>query len=311
MSEELKVERILRMYDRLLNGKGVDLRKEANEAGVSERSIKRDISELRNHLENISIEGNIRKELIYDRKDKCYYLLENGQKKSKNREIYAVSKILMGSKGLAYTEMERILQHLLENCQEDKERKELRKLLLNEMYNYRGPNHGKEILDLIWEIAEAAEYERKVRIQYQRLEGRKKVERVLKPLGVLFSEYYFYMLALIDGVLLKYGKTNSPTIYRIDRINKLEVLDEHFQIPYSERFKEQEFRNQAPLMWGGELKYLKFWYSGPSLEAVLDKIPTAKVIDKVQENYLISAKVIGCGAEIWLKGQEGVKWMET
>ena len=69
---------------------------------------------------------------------------------------------------------------------------------------------------------------------------------------MLFSEYYFYMLAIIDGVPSEYSKTSTPTIYRIDRIEKLEVLDEHFKIPYSERFKEQEFRNKTPLMWVGK-----------------------------------------------------------
>ncbi len=31
-----------------------------------------------------------------------------------------------------------------------------------------------------------------------------------------------------------------PTIYRIDRIRKLEVTQEHFKIPYADRFEEGE-----------------------------------------------------------------------
>ena len=35
-----------------------------------------------------------------------------------------------------------------------------------------------------------------------------------------------------------------PTIYRIDRIKSLKVLDERFYIPYSNRFEEGEFRKR-------------------------------------------------------------------
>lgn len=56
---------------------------------------------------------------------------------------------------------------------------------------------------------------------------------------------------------------------------------------------------------------LKFWYNGPSLEAVLDKIPTTRVIKEEDGRWLLGAEVIGNGAEIWLKGQEGIKWLES
>ena len=54
------------------------------------------------------------------------------------------------------------------------------------------------------------------------------------------------------------------------------------------------------------MKRLKFWCNDLALDAVLDKIPTAKVIEKENEKYLISAEVVGNGAEIWLKGQKGL-----
>lgn len=205
--------------------------------------------------------------------------------------------------------MNQVMEYLLSFCGDESKRKEIKKYLANEAINYQGPNHGKNLLNILWEVAQAAEYERKVKILYQRLEKHKKVERILKPLGVLFSEYYFYMLAAIDGASSEHNKTSIPTIYRIDRIEKLEVLNEHFKIPYSEKFKEQEFRNQTPFMWGGEMKRLKFWCNDLALDAVLDKIPTAKVIEKENEKYLISAEVVGNGAEIWLKGQKGLEWV--
>lgn len=300
METDIKTERILNLYDSLLSGKSINLHEEVNRTGVSERSIKRDIAEIRNHLENSSINGGCYKELVYDRKDNCYYLTENGRRTINHKEIYAMSKILMGSKGLSKKEMERAVYILLNYCEEDKKRKEIKNFIANEIHYYRGPSHGKILIDHIWEIAEAVEYKKKLKIRYTRLEGHRKVERILKPLGILFSEYYFYMLAFIDGIE---KKDLSPTIYRVDRIENIEVLEENFQSSYSEKFSEQKFRERTPMMWGGTVQRLKFWYKGPALDVVLDKIPTAKVINKQEGNYLLSAEVVGVGAEMWLRSQ--------
>lgn len=50
---------------------------------------------------------------------------------------------------------------------------------------------------------------------------------------------------------------------------------------------------------------VEFWYKGWSLEAVLDKLPTAKVIKEDVENkrYLIRAETFGKGIDMWLKSQ--------
>lgn len=56
-------------------------------------------------------------------------------------------------------------------------------------------------------------------------------------------------------------------------------------------------------MTGGKLRKLKFKYFGNSLEAVLDKIPTAQVIDEIENGYLISAEVFGNGIDKWILSQ--------
>lgn len=308
-SEYRKIGRVLSLYDRLSSGKIIYLKDEINTTGVSDRSFKRDITELRNYLAEKAADGERRKEIIYDRNRNCYYMTEEEDSLPDYQKIFSIAKILLGSKGLSRVEMDQAVEYLLSLCSDESKRKEIKKCLANEAINYQGPNHGKNLISMVWLLAQAVEYERKVKILYQRLDKHKKVERILKPLGMLFSEYYFYMLAIIDRVSPEHSKTSTPTIYRIDRIEKLEVLGEHFKISYSEKFKEQEFRNQTPLMWGGEIKKLKFWCNGLALDAVLDKIPTAKVLEKENKEYLISAEVVGNGAEIWLKGQEGLKWV--
>ena len=88
----------------------------------------------------------------------------------------------------------------------------------------------------------------------------------------------------------------------------LEVLDEKFFIPYADRFEEGEFRKRVQFMYGGKLQKVKFKYRGQSVEAVLDRLPTAKILSEEDGVYTISAEVFGKGIDMWLRSQgENVK----
>ena len=64
-------------------------------------------------------------------------------------------------------------------------------------------------------------------------------------------------------------------------------------------------------MYGGKLKKIKFKYSGSSVEAVLDRLPTSQILDEQEGVYTISAEVFGDGIDMWLKSQgENVEMVE-
>ena len=48
---------------------------------------------------------------------------------------------------------------------------------------------------------------------------------------------------------------------------------------------------------------MRFTYSGPSVEAVLDRLPTAEIVSERDGVYEIRAEVFGKGIEMWLKSQ--------
>ena len=56
-------------------------------------------------------------------------------------------------------------------------------------------------------------------------------------------------------------------------------------------------------MWPGKLRTIRFEFSGPSVQAVLDKLPTAKIINCFEGKYLIEAEVYGDGIKMWLLSQ--------
>ena len=56
-------------------------------------------------------------------------------------------------------------------------------------------------------------------------------------------------------------------------------------------------------MFGGKLNRVRFKYTGPSIEAVLDRLPTAQIISQDEEGWMVEAEVFGKGIEMWLRSQ--------
>jgi hypothetical protein len=51
---------------------------------------------------------------------------------------------------------------------------------------------------------------------------------------------------------------------------------------------------------------VKFTYSGYSVEAVLDRLPTAKIIEEHDGVYTITAEVFRDGIDMWMKSQKDI-----
>lgn len=58
-------------------------------------------------------------------------------------------------------------------------------------------------------------------------------------------------------------------------------------------------------MQGGKLRRIKFKYKGNSLEAVLDRLPTAEVVRREEDGIVLQAEVFGNGVDLWLRMHEG------
>ena len=295
-----KSERLLHMYSRLVNGEILQKNALAQQFGVNERSIRRDIESLRCFLS----EQGLMQEISYDR-GLGGYRMENPEWCAlKNSEVLAVCKILLESRSLRRDEMFPILDKLITCCVPQEKRRAVRALLANEKFHYIEPHHQKSIIDTLWELGDAVRSQKVIEIEYERLKEPHFVKRRVLPVGIMFSEYYFYLTALWeDKGGFENPKDLSPTIYRIDRIRSLDVLEEHFAVPYANRFQEGEFRRRVQFMYGGKLEKLRFRYKGPSIEAVLDRLPTAQVISQDEAGYVVEAEAYGKGMDMWLRSQ--------
>jgi len=306
---EYKSGRILYLYTKLISGEGINKAQEAEHFDVHQRSIQRDIDDLRAFFENQIAEGLGDKQLVYDKSMNCYCLRSRDQAALSNSEILAVCKILLESRSMCKSEMEPIIRKLVDACVPKKNRAVVKSLVANELFHYVEPHHKKQFVESLWDIGNAVQEHRMLKITYEKQDGTV-VERTVKPVGIMFSEYYFYLTAFIDGIDRKVDYHNPddifPTIYRIDRIQAFTVLDKHFEIPYKDRFEEGEFRKRIQFMYGGKLRRIRFRYTGRNVEAVLDRLPTAKILEKDDAGYLLTAEVFGDGIDMWVRSQGDV-----
>lgn len=56
-------------------------------------------------------------------------------------------------------------------------------------------------------------------------------------------------------------------------------------------------------MGGGKLRKICFQYTGPSIEAVLDRLPTAEIVEQTEDGWTVKAEVFGKGIDMWLRSQ--------
>lgn len=289
-------DRVLAIYSNLIDGRAVNVKAAAEHYGVSTRTIKRDIDDIRGFLFEQGAENGMYKEVLYDRAKDNYYL--TGVDKLSSRELFALSKVLLESRAFCKDEFNPLLDKIIECCASDNDLIHIKDMIANERFHYCEPVHHKQVVDTIWDLSVAIKNHNRIKIVYNRLTEPKHKERIIEPVGLMFSDYYFYLAAFIPE-----KQTPFPTIYRVDRISNLKILKENFKVPYSDRFEEGEFRKRIQFMYGGDLLKLEFKYFGESTEAIMDRLPTAEIISKEDGCYTFKAEVFGRGIKPWILSQ--------
>lgn len=287
--------RMLDIFERLNKGERISKRDLTVYYGVGEKTIQRDIEDIRNYLaEKHGYEPDAT--IKYNRGQNCYYLVRFEREWLSNQEVLAICKILLESRAFAKEEMNRLLTKLLAQATPT-QRKVVEGIIKDESVNYVPLQHKKPLLENLWQVSDAIVQEHPIRFSYTRQDGRTK-DRTVKPLAIIFSEFYFYLIGLQT-----YETGDAFRTYRLDRIANIITSEEKFRIPYRDKFRDSEFRKRVQFMYDGELMTVKFRYFGSSVEHVLDRLPIAKAKQRDVSVYDISAEVYGDGILIWLLSQ--------
>ena len=286
-------DRILEIFYRGVRGENISVKALADEHGVSQKSISRDIGAVKTFLaENRDLVGNT--ELHYDYSARVYRLEFDEFLLSK--ELIAVVKILIGSRALSKYDLLRLIDKL-KSFTTVKDQKLIEKLIQKEVGHYNEVHHeSKNLVDDIWRLTNIINSRREITVTYYKM-GHDLVTRRLRPVSIMFSEYYFYLIAYgVNG-------PDYPKYFRIDRITKITEHREHFELDRHHDFDEGALREKIQLMFPGELRRITFEFTGPSIEAIKDKLPTAKLIKLSGRKTLFEAEVYGAGIKMFLLSQ--------
>ncbi len=291
----LKSFRLINMYEKLSRGDIINKKQFASEFGISEKSVQRDIDDLRAYLFE-TYENGDDVTIEYDYTKCGYRLIKQEREFLTNEEIFAISKILLESRGFNKQELNMLIDKLMLQATPSA-RINIKELILNERFHYIPPRHGKPIIEPLWELNKHIFNKEIIEFDYIRKDGVAS-HRKVKPLSVMFSDYYFYLIAWMADDLKDY-----PTVFRIDRMTKIKSTGEKYKIPYRDKFEEGDFRKKVQFMYSGPLKTIRFEFTGPSIEAILDRIPGAEIIEQSGNKYVLKAECYGDGILMWLKTQ--------
>lgn len=286
--------RLLNIYERLNKGEVVCKEELARNFGVSLKTIQRDIDDLRAYLTEAhftEIEATIK----YDKAKNGYYLVRLEREWFTNEEVLALAKILLESRAFRKDELSELMKKLLMQTS-DKDRKTVEDIIHGEYMSYIPPRHNKRLLSLVWNLSAIVKSHKIITFSYTRQDGKKSVKKV-KPVAIMFSEFYFYLIAYMAE-----ADKDFPIVFRIDRMEDIKETGEIFSVPYKDKFNDGEFRKRVQFMYTGELKTVTFEYSGV-LEAILDRIPTCKILKEEKGVYTIRAEAYGDGIYMWLRSQ--------
>ncbi len=292
--------RILEIFFRALRGEDISVHKLADEYGVSNKSVSRSIGELKNFLaDNRELVGNT--ELSYSYKDKCYRLFMDDFLSSK--ELFALVEVMIGARAFSPEEL-LLLTSKLKRFTTPNDKEKLEELIRKEIYHYPAVKHDCEsVQNNLWQLINCITEKKEISIDYYKMD-RSFVTHRLFPLSVMFSDYYFYLIAVKSD-----GDINKPLYFRIDRIKQITEHRKRDSVNIPE-FDEGILRKRSLFMWPGPIRTIRFEFSGPSVQAVLDKLPTAKIIERLGKNkYLIEAETYGDGIKMWLLSQHS--WVKV
>ena len=293
--KENKGFRLLQLYERLSRGEVIHKAELAQKFAVTDKTIQRDIEELRSYLaETRTDEGEA--SIVYERSRGGYLLTHAASEWLTNEDVLAVCKILLESRAFCKEELDALLKKLLRQTAPH-DREQVGKIIRSEQHYYVPLRHGKKLLSAIWELSQHMTAQHTIRISYCRQDGTERTHEV-NPVAIMFSEYYFYLIAYLAD-----GRKEFPTIFRIDRIARFAPTGASFRVVHRRKFSDGEFRKRIQFMYAGDLRHVTFDYSGASVEAVLDRLPTARIVSQEGGVYRITAEVYGSGIDMWLRSQ--------
>ena len=286
-------DRALEILFRTLRGEDISVKRFADEHEISTKSVSRDIGKIKDFFaEYRDLTGNA--ELEYCYANKTYRLTSD--EFLTDKELFAVAKALLGTRAFSKADITKLITKF-KKFTSTGDRKKLNKITAKELLHYSEVKHYCEnVAETLWKLIGIIDENREISISYYKAD-KTYTEKRIQPVSLIFTEYYFYLIAFYPG---KYAQ---PRYFRVDRITEVIEHRKTFDTASIPDFDEGLLRKRCQFMFYGKLRKIRFEYTGPSLQAILDRLPTAHVIDRKRNVYTIEAEVHGDGIKVFLLSQ--------
>ena len=166
MEKEIKLDRVMELFFRAMKGESLSVQQLAFEYNVSTRSITRDINSLKAFLaDHADILGYA--ELEYSSTNHCYSLKMDHF--LSNKELLAITKVLIGSRAFSSEELLGIIQKLKVNTT-SADRIKLEQRICKEIYQYDEVGSDcHSVIDNLWKVTDCIENRNVITITYYKM----------------------------------------------------------------------------------------------------------------------------------------------
>mgnify|MGYP000063746771 FL=1 len=206
-----KTKRLLYFMSELEKGNDISKTDYLARFGISERTLKEDVSELKENLTELRPNMKVK----YSRKYGSYHAqYEQGYGNLKYNQAVILSKILLESRALRKDEVAEIINIFVERAVDDKERRRIKRLTELELDSYQElkiyQEQDKSLLPAISAIFDAIVDQRPLSFSYRK-PGEKVEEYKVFPISVIFDNHYFYCISykLDDNFTCDYQSLKS------------------------------------------------------------------------------------------------------
>jgi len=222
-------ERIVDILMQMLQGNKLNIETAMTKYEVSERTLKRDLSVIKNNEVFLS-----KYVLKYNHEQKNYSVIKLGDISS--AEVLAMLKVLIGSRAINKMELKQIINHFMDLVATE-EQPNLKRLLMLTNEDYL-PVIDQPILPVIKNFAKWIIDKKLLSFTYN--DGTSTDEKWYSgvPLNIYFDSQYFFVLMFLTN-------EDRTALYRIDCFQEIESTNRSVNVSADKRINEEKMVNKA------------------------------------------------------------------
>lgn len=287
--------RLLNIYERLQRGEYLSKSELAADYSVTEKTIQRDINDIRAYLIETHIYDNTIT-IKYDKFLNKYYMFSSGQNYISNDEALTICKILIENCSLPKEKLNEIISKIL-NILPIHDRTIINNAIASDMENYSPLQNDYDITLRVWDLTKYSQNNSLLFLSYF-FPNQNKHNYLVYPVAVVYHMNSFFLIAYTKENHDFTTVFNFNEIIVVKPISRRTISDSDDDHPKSSQYSLEE---NSPF----EIKNVIFKYKG-NFPSIILKFPTAELL--YEHNGIRTIRIFYSEASTidWLKSNNNV-----